>query len=162
MKNFPIVQVAALFVVVANAISAGAAAPHRIEAKGKHESNFAAHPVRTLADLPAAPVDTDLDEYGGLKSAREEAPDVYKKASPVSYAYQEAQPILILRGTADDTVNVSQSETLAAALKRVGAPHELVVIPGAPHTFHLENVPGRDLRPLVLGFFDKHLKTPRP
>ena len=90
---------------------------------------------------------------------REEAPDVYKKASPVTDARKDAPPILILHGTADDAVNVSQSETLAAALQGVGAPHELIIIPGAPHTFHLENVPGHDLRPLVFGFFDKNLKV---
>ena len=103
----------------------------------------------------------DLIHYHDVKmfaKTREEAPEIYRKASPTTYARKDAPPILILHGTADDTVNVSQSETLAAALKSVGAPHELVVIPGAPHTFHLENVPGRDLRPVVMGFFDKHLK----
>lgn len=59
--------------VCTGAVAANAAVPHSIEAKGKHESNFTAHPVRTLADLPALPADTDLDEYGGSKSARGKA-----------------------------------------------------------------------------------------
>ncbi len=107
----------------------------------------------------------DLLNYHDVKmfaKTREEAPDIYKKASPVTYARKDAPPILILHGTADETVNVSQSETLAAALQAAGAPHELMIIPGAPHTFHLENVPGRDLRPQVLGFLDKHLKGEQP
>ena len=54
-------------------LAANAATPHSIEAKGKHESNFTAQPVRTLADLPVLPADADLDEYGGLKSARGKA-----------------------------------------------------------------------------------------
>lgn len=107
----------------------------------------------------------DLINYHDVKmfaKTREEAPELYKKASPVTYARKDSPPILILHGTADDTVNISQSETLAAALKAATAPHELVLIPDAPHTFHLESVPGRDLRPLVIGFLDKHLKEPKP
>ena len=33
-----------------------------------------------------------------------------------------------------------------------------VIIPGAPHTFHLQPKQ-RDLRPLVTAFFDQHLKA---
>lgn len=89
-----------------------------------------------------------------------EAPHLYRKASPVTYARADGPPILILHGTADKTVDVSQSEIFAAALKKAGAPHELVIIPDAPHTFHLEPKQ-RDLRPLVLGFFDRNLKPKR-
>jgi len=46
----------------------------------------------------------------------------------------------------------------AAALKKAGVDHELVVVPDAPHSFHLEPKQ-RDPRLLVLGFFDKHLKS---
>ena len=66
--------------------------------------------------------------------------------------------MLILHGTADKTVDVKQSELFAAALKKVGAVHELVIVEGAPHTFHLQPKQ-RDLRPVVLGFFDKHLRA---
>jgi dipeptidyl aminopeptidase/acylaminoacyl peptidase len=43
-------------------------------------------------------------------------------------------------------------------LKKAGARHELVIIPGAPHTFDLQPKQ-RDLRPLVLEFFGKYLKN---
>ena len=43
--------------------------------------------------------------------------------------------MLILHGTADKTVDVKQSELFAAALKKVGAVHELVIVEGRPHTF---------------------------
>jgi acetyl esterase/lipase len=89
-----------------------------------------------------------------------EAPELYRKASPVTYARADGPPILILHGTADKTVDVSQSEGFAEVLKKAGAPHELVIIPDAPHTFHLEPKQ-RDLRPLVLGFFDRNLKPKR-
>lgn len=92
-----------------------------------------------------------------LGKTRAEAPELYRAASPTTYADASDPPILILHGTVDKTVDLEQSELLAEALKRAGARHELVIVEGAPHTFHLEPKQ-RDLRPLVLGFFDAHLK----
>jgi dipeptidyl aminopeptidase/acylaminoacyl peptidase len=86
-----------------------------------------------------------------------EDPQLYRKASPITYARAGSPPMLILHGTADTTVNCHQSELLHEALKNAGAPCELELIPGAAHTFHLEP-PQRDLRPQVLGFFDKYLE----
>jgi len=43
-------------------------------------------------------------------------------------------------------------------LKQKGIEHHLEIIEGAPHTFHLQPKQ-RDLRPLVIAFFDKHLKA---
>ncbi len=94
-----------------------------------------------------------------LGRTRAEAPELYRAASPTTYVDASDPPILILHGTADKTVALGQSELFAAALKQAGAPHELVVIEGAPHTFHLQPKQ-RDLRSLVLGFFDTHLKRP--
>jgi acetyl esterase/lipase len=92
-----------------------------------------------------------------FRKSRAEAPDLYKQASPLTHVDRNDPPVLILHGTADTTVAVADSEALAAALKAAGVEHQLVIIPDAPHSFHLEPRQ-RDLRPLVLGFFDKHLK----
>ncbi len=105
----------------------------------------------------------DLLERGEAKwlgKTRAEDPGLYRKASPVSYADKSDPPILILHGTADTTVDLKQSELLAAALTRAGTKHEFLIIEGAPHTFHLQPKQ-RDLRPIVLGFFDHHLKHAR-
>jgi len=115
--------------------------------------------VRCAVDLygPA-----DLLQYHDVKmlgKSRAEAPGLYRAASPTTYVDRHDPPILILHGTADTTVAVRQSEILAAALTQAGVEHELVIIDGAPHTFHLQPKQ-RDLRPLVLGFFDRHLKAP--
>ena len=96
-----------------------------------------------------------------LGKTHTEAPALYRAASPVSYADGGDPPILILHGTADTTVDVKQSEILATALKAAGVSHELVIIPDAPHTFHLQPAQ-RDLRPVVLGFFDRYLKPRQP
>jgi len=88
----------------------------------------------------------------------EEAPELYKQASPITYVRADSPPMLILHGTADKTVNVSQSEKFAETFKAVGATYQLEIIPDAPHTFSLQPKE-RDLRPLVLAFFDKYLKA---
>jgi acetyl esterase/lipase len=93
-----------------------------------------------------------------LGKTREQAPELYRAASPITYVRKNTPPMLILHGTADKVVDIKQSEQFAAALKKVGAVHELVIVEGAPHTFHLQPKQ-RDLRPIVLGFFDKHLRA---
>jgi acetyl esterase/lipase len=85
-----------------------------------------------------------------------DAPELYRSASPIRYVRRQSPPFLILHGTADRTVKVEQSEKLAQALQAVGANAELVIVPEAPHTFHLEPKQ-RDLRPLVLAFLARHL-----
>ncbi len=103
----------------------------------------------------------ELLEYHDVKmlgQTRAEAPELYRAASPTTYADKTDPPILILHGTADTTVDLKQSELFAAALKQAGVQHELVIVEGAPHTFHLQPKQ-QDLRPLVLGFFDKHLQN---
>jgi acetyl esterase/lipase len=92
-----------------------------------------------------------------LGKTREDAPELYKLASPITHIDSHDPPFLILHGTADKTVPVEQSEILAAALKKGGVEHQLVLVRDAPHTFHLQPKQ-QDLRPLVLAFLDKHLK----
>jgi acetyl esterase/lipase len=88
----------------------------------------------------------------------EEAPALYQKASPITYVHADSAPMLILHGTADKTVDVSQSEKFAAELKAKGATYQVEIIPDAPHSFSLQPKE-KDLRPLVLAFFDKYLKA---
>ena len=95
-----------------------------------------------------------------LATSRADGPDLYRAASPVTYVDKLDPPILILHGTADKTVDIEQSKLFAAKLKEAGARHELVIVEGAPQTFHLQPKQ-RDLRPVVLGFFDQHLKAQR-
>ena len=86
-----------------------------------------------------------------------EAPELYRLASPVTYVRSNSVPMLICHGTADTTVNPNQSELFDEVLTQAGVEHHLEMIPGAVHTFDLQP-PQRDLRPLVLDFFGRHLK----
>ena len=102
----------------------------------------------------------DLMNYHDMKmfaKTREEAPELYKKGSPITYLDAKDPPMLLVHGTADTTVPLSQSETYLRIAKEKGAPCVLEVIPDAPHTFDLQPKQ-RDLRPLVAAFFDQHLK----
>ena len=106
----------------------------------------------------------DLMNYHDMKmfaKTREEAPELYKKGSPITYLDAKDPPMLLVHGTADVTVPLSQSETYLKIAKEKGAPCLLEVIPDAPHTFDLQPKQ-RDLRPLVTGFFDQHLKGKQP
>ena len=106
----------------------------------------------------------DLMNYHDMKmfaKTREEAPELYKKGSPITYLDAKDPPMLLVHGTADVTVPLSQSETYLKIAKAQGAPCVLEVILDAPHTFDLQPKQ-RDLRPLVTGFFDQHLKGKQP
>ena len=102
----------------------------------------------------AASMDRDFPMFPGT---REEVPDLYRAATPIEHVTPDDPPILLLHGTADTTTPLSQSERFAAKLAEVGVEHQLVIIEGAPHSFDLQPKQ-RDLRPLVIGFFDEHLK----
>ena len=78
-------------------------------------------------------------------------------ASPVSYLDRSDPPALLLHGTRDPLVNYRQSEQFHVALEKAGISSKLHIIKGAKHSFHLQP-PQEDLRELVVGFFDEHLR----
>ena len=103
---------------------------------------------------------SDLMNYHDMKmflKTREEDPESYRRASPISYCDAGDAPVLLIHGTGDDVVDVSQSRTFAAALAKGGVEHELIEIPAAPHTFDLDYEPF-DVKGTVFRFLDTHLK----
>ncbi len=117
--------------------------------------------VRCAIDFYGA---LDLPNYHDMKmflQTRAENPEVYRKASPVTYVKVDAAPMLLVHGTKDETVPHSQAATMAAALKKAGVEHQLEIVPDAPHTFALVST-ARDFRPLVFSFLDKHLSPAKP
>lgn len=115
--------------------------------------------IQCAVDLYGA---VDLPNYHDMKmflKTRDEDPESYRKASPINYCTKGDAPVLLVHGTGDDTVHVSQSETFAKALEAGGVEHELIVIPDAPHTFDLD-YEAFDVKTPVFAFLDKHLKQP--
>jgi acetyl esterase/lipase len=92
-----------------------------------------------------------------LGVSRQRDPNLWQSASPVNYIDTNDPPFLILHGTADKTVPVAQSVELYNKLKEYGVSSRLVIVEGAPHTFDLQPIQ-KDLRPIVISFFDEHLK----
>ncbi len=114
--------------------------------------------IQCVVDLYGPINLTERQSISMFRKTNADAPELYRQASPHIYADKNDPPVLILHGTADKTVDYRQSEFFAEELKKAGTSHELIIIPDAPHTFHLQPKQ-RDLRPVVMGFFDKHLKT---
>jgi acetyl esterase/lipase len=106
-----------------------------------------------------------LREAGLFSEPRGQNPEKWKLASPVYHVSKECPPTLILHGTADTTVDREQSVELDRKLTTAGVEHQLILLPGIGHTFDLEQWQRKplpqDLRPVVLGFFEKHLKPGR-
>lgn len=113
--------------------------------------------VNCVVDM-YGPVDvTSWKDISALRTTRAKDPELYKQFSVPTYLDKNDPPFLILQGTADKTVDMSQSVAFDKLLTEYGIEHHLELIPDAPHTFHLQPKQ-KDLRPLVLAFFDKHLK----
>jgi len=75
-----------------------------------------------------------LDElFGDLSPAEKERELGRRSAVYFADRFPDHVPLLMLHGSADTRVPLSQSEALAAELARFGKPHRLVVIPGGGH-----------------------------
>jgi acetyl esterase/lipase len=87
-----------------------------------------------------------------------EAPGLYREASPISYLDQNDPPTMILHGTSDDLVPVSQSDTLKAMLDRMGVPCVYYRLPLWPHTMDLAKRVNIFSQQKMNDFFEKYLK----
>ncbi len=117
--------------------------------------------TRRKTDAQGQPTDP-IQGTSLFADAKDENPEKWKLASPVFHITKKSPPTLILHGLADTTVDYDQSKELAQKLAEAGVEHQLMLIPGIGHTFDLQTwnhkpLP-QDLRPVVVGFFDKHLK----
>ena len=70
-----------------------------------------------------------------LGKTQAEAPEVYKESSPITYVDKQSAPFLIIHGSADLLVPVSQSERLYDALKAAGVPVTLLLAYKQGHGF---------------------------
>jgi acetyl esterase/lipase len=83
-------------------------------------------------------------------------PEVYKKASPITYVSKQAPPILMIHGTFDLIVPVIHSERLLKKLKDAGAKAELITVRGEGHGWGGAALT-RSLNDTIK-FLDTHLK----
>lgn len=130
---------------------------------GLEPSEQAAGPstaVQCVVDLYGV---VDLMHHHDMRmflATRDEDPESYRRASPVNYCSSGDAPVLLIHGTADETVALSQSESFARALQAAGVEHELIVVPNAPHSFGLDD-PRYDIKAPLMAFLDRHLGSAR-
>jgi acetyl esterase/lipase len=88
----------------------------------------------------------------------QEAPQLYMEASPVTYLNKNNPPTMILHGTSDHLVPVSQSDTLKAKLDRLGVPCVYYRLPLWPHTMDIVKRVNEFAQLKMNDFFGKYLK----
>ena len=80
----------------------------------------------------------ELLERQVMKASREEAPQAYEKASPLSRVSPAAPPFFIIHGDSDTLAPVEDARRFCAALRETSrAPVVYAEIPGAQHAFEL-------------------------
>lgn len=78
-----------------------------------------------------------------------------KSISPINFVNADAPPLLMIHGDADKTVPVQQSQILKAKCEEMKRPVQLIIQPGAPHTYWL----GIEKQyPAIWEWFDRYLK----
>ena len=75
--------------------------------------------------------------------------------SPEAYVSQNTPPHLILHGTADEMVDVLESERYYEALQRAGAEADLILLEGAGHCDQAFSQ--TEVQKIILEFFQKYL-----
>jgi acetyl esterase/lipase len=63
-------------------------------------------------------------------------PDLYKKASPITYVTKEAPPFLFFHGTEDWVVAIRHSRVLAEKLEAAGVSAQVITVEGEGHGWH--------------------------
>jgi acetyl esterase/lipase len=88
----------------------------------------------------------------------EDAPELYREASPVNYLDENDPPTLILHGTSDDLVPVSQGDLLKSKLDSLGVACTYYRLPLWPHTMDLAKRVNEYSKSKMDDFFRQHLQ----
>lgn len=110
---------------------------------------------------------TDLDSLLGnrAKSGAIDFDDSLRASiSPIHFVDTRDPPTLIISGGADKGVPISQSETMKAALDKVGVENMLKIFPDADHDFYVKGDPAKtdayavEAMNAMTAWFEKHLR----
>ena len=88
----------------------------------------------------------------------EEAPELFTEASPIHYLDKNDPATMILHGTSDDLVPISQSDELKARLDSLGVPNVYYRLPLWPHTMDIVQRVNNFSQLKMTEFFGKYLK----
>lgn len=97
------------------------------------------HRIKAVVDI-YGPIDltTEYAQHQSLVTSfishpYSETPELYREASPIQYLDKNDPPTMILHGTSDDLVPISQSDLLKAHLDSLGIPNVYYKVPLWPH-----------------------------
>lgn len=93
-----------------------------------------------------------------LNNIYDEAPQLFIEASPKHYLDKSDPPTMILHGTSDELVPVSQSDSLKADLDKLGIPAVYCRLPLWPHTMDIVQRVNDYSQQQMNVFFEKYLK----
>ena len=122
------------------------------------------HRIKAVVDI-YGPIDltTDYAQHQSLVTSfiahsYKEAPELYREASPVNYVDKSDPPTMILHGTSDDLVPISQSDLLKAKLDALGVPNVYYKVPLWPHAMDVVQRVNDFSQLKMNDFFTKYLK----
>jgi acetyl esterase len=88
--------------------------------------------------------DSSIRAFLGITSLDNEARKRLREASPITYVKRDLPPFLMIHGTMDPVVPLSESVKMCAAMKKAGASCELFTVEGGKHgVVGWEKVPGQ-------------------
>ena len=93
-----------------------------------------------------------------IGKTREEAPEIYRDASPITHIDKKTVPFLIFHGTADPLVPIDQSQRFYDALRRANIEASFTKFEGEGHGFQKKENTNRFLAE-SLAFLNRHLKA---
>jgi acetyl esterase/lipase len=93
-----------------------------------------------------------------LGGTAEEKADVYRRASPLTYAGKNAPPCLFVHGTTDDIVPIQQSEEMVKKLRQAGVSARLIEVVGEGHGWGWSHEHRLTSIADMMNFFDEPLK----
>jgi len=149
---------------------------------GAHLALLAAYGWKSREVIPDSLVNTDnhrrvkavIDIYGPIDLTTEysinhplvtsflahsfkEAPELYREASPIQYLDKNDPPTMIMHGTSDRLVPISQSDLLKARMDSLGVPNVYYRFPLWPHTMDIVQRVNDFSQLKMTDFFEKYL-----
>ncbi|MGD9555841.1 MAG: alpha/beta hydrolase fold domain-containing protein [Mangrovibacterium sp.] len=88
----------------------------------------------------------------------QQRPDLFQEASPIRYVTADDPPTLILHGTSDNLVPLSQSDSLKARLDKMKVPCIYHRLPLWPHTMDVVQRVNDFTQSEMDGFFEQYLR----
>ena len=94
---------------------------------------------------------------GFMVHSYQESPQLYVEASPITYVSKNTPPTLILHGTRDMLVPISQAVLLKNKLDSLGVPNVYRPVPGWPHTMDIVQRVNDYFKVTMADFFRKYV-----